>query len=403
MPKTENCQMGRDHAVYIKQYNNVDVTSNYFSGWPQDATGSVKFRNAKNLYFAGNYLNQVAFDARAYDNSHILEMSDTFIFNNIIEETSISYWQNFTDTENIFISVKNFIVFNNFFKSKDKNKVRISSTPRNKFGEFLESQNQYTDFVPVTTRDFEHVNISTAKSRLPKEKKALLTLKPAPLWKQAGQITGPNLTDNQLVRMDIHIEGYSKQFVVYVPPSDYYYPAYRWAPGLAQNLNSTIHGVCAGVLTDKVTTNNRCKFLKTTGSSYQNFLYATEGESVKYTINVLDKYKKINAIYAPSALSAGQAVKFNVRFEDGTENEVVYTPSDYMLPAYRWPKGLATEINQRIPGLCAGQYTTEKDNNTEATQCLYAAPVASSYENNIYTINGQSAITTMSIIEIGAP
>ncbi|NKB84542.1 hypothetical protein HED51_21030 [Ochrobactrum grignonense] len=110
MPKTENCQMGRDHAVYIKQYNNVDVTSNYFSGWPQDATGSVKFRNAKNLYFAGNYLNQVAFDARAYDNSHILEMSDTFIFNNIIEETSISYWQNFTDTENIFISVKNFIV-----------------------------------------------------------------------------------------------------------------------------------------------------------------------------------------------------------------------------------------------------------------------------------------------------
>ncbi|NKB84543.1 hypothetical protein HED51_21035 [Ochrobactrum grignonense] len=84
--------------------------------------------------------------------------------------------------------------------------------------------------------------------------------------------------------------------------------------------------------------------------------------------------QKINAIYAPSALSAGQAVKFNVRFEDGTENEVVYTPSDYMLPAYRWPKGLATEINQRIPGLCAGQYTTEKDNNTEATQCLYAAP-----------------------------
>jgi hypothetical protein len=401
---TENneCIMGRDHATYIKQYTNVNVTNNYFNGWPKDASGSVKFRNATDLYFSGNYLEQVQFDARPYDNSHVLSMDNTFVFNNFLNETMVSYWQNFTDSEGIYISAKNFVVFDNLFEGSDKNVVRVSSTTRNTHGEFLESNNSYHDSDPVMTQSFVSVDISEAKSRLPEEKSYLLALKPIPLWKKIGQISGPELTENHLVRIDINMKGNSDQFVVYDPPSSYYYPSYRWAPQLAQNLNSTLKGVCAGELTDNVITDNHCKFMKTIGSSYKNILYVTAGLPATYSLSIVDKYKRAGSISAPSNLKTGQAVRFSVRFEDGSENKIEYTPSEYMLPAHRWPMGLATEINKRIPGLCAGTYNGEKKNITEETQCLYVTPIASSYKNDVYTINGQSAVTIMNIIETGS-
>lgn len=395
--ETNQCLMKRDHAIYIKQYNNVDVINNYFNGWPKDASGSVKFRNATNLYFSGNYLDQVEFDARPYYTSHTLRMDNTFVFNNLFNDAIVSYWQNFNDSESTYINAKNFVVFDNIFEGNDRNKIRIASTWRNTHGEFLEANNLYSDFVPVMTQDFVNIDINEAKSRLPEDKRVLLTLQPLPLWKKIGQISGPDLIENNLVRMDINIKGHSDQFVVYDPPSRDYYPTYRWSPQLAKKLNAAIKGVCAGELTDNVTKNNHCKFMKTVGSSYKNTLYSTEGQSVKYKIAIINKYKKVGSISAPLNLNPRQAIKFSVRFEDGSENEIKYIPSENMRLAHRWPMGLATEINKQIPGLCAGKYIREK--SSKDTQCLYVTPIASTYKNDVYSINGQSAVTAMSIVE----
>ncbi|WP_429220221.1 hypothetical protein [Aeromonas veronii] len=399
--ETNECLIGRDHVTYIKQYKDVNVINNYYNGWPKDASGSVKFRNATGLFFSGNYLDRVQFDARPYDHSPVLNMDNTFIFNNFLNETSVTYWQNFTDSEDFYINAKNFVVFDNVFEGDDKNAARIYSTWRSTHGEFLESNNLYPDSTPVLTQSFVSIDIAEAKSRLPEDKTNLLDLKPIPLWHNIGQITGPELTENNLVRIDIKMKGSPDQFLVYAPPSSYYYPSFRWAPRLAQNINSTLKGVCAGELTDNVITDNHCKFMKPIASGYKNILYATTGLPTTYALSIVEKYKKVGAIFASSDLKIGQTVRFHVRFEDGTENEIEYTPNEYMLPAHRWPMGLAIEINKRIPGLCAGIYNGEKNNTTEEAQCLNVEPAPSGYQNKVYTINGQSAVTTMDIIETG--
>ncbi|EEP95231.1 hypothetical protein yaldo0001_3540 [Yersinia aldovae ATCC 35236] len=176
--------MTRDHAIYIKQYNNVEIVNNYFSGWPLDAAGNLKFRNASHLYFVGNYLNKTEFNARPYDGNETLNMDNTFIFNNTLQDTMIGYWQNFTDTDDKYINANNFVVFNNLFLADDQSAKRISSTLRSTHGEFLEANNRYADQTPVVTQEFQSVDIATAKERLPVEKIALLALKPIPLWKK---------------------------------------------------------------------------------------------------------------------------------------------------------------------------------------------------------------------------
>lgn len=397
-PVTGDCTIVRDHATYIKQYNNVDVTNNYYSGWPTDSYGGVKFRNATNLYFAGNYLDKVEFDARPYLPSDSPTMDNTFIFNNSVNETAISYWQNVNDTDTVYISAKNFLVFDNLFNAQDKDIIRISSTLRSTHGEFLESNNIYPDFTSVKTAVFKKIDISEAKSRLPAEKSALLSLKPIPLWSKIGQINGPDLAENKLARLDIDAKGYTNQFVVYEPVDSYSYPAYRWAPGLTRLFNAKIKGACAGMLTNNVITDNTCKFMGAVGSSYLNNIYTTEGEAATYTINIIDKYRQTGTI-SGGTLQSGQSVKLSVTFEDGTTNETTYTPSsDYWRAAHRWPESLAQQVNSEIPGLCAGQYTGVENNPSEGNKCSFTLPVASSYLNNIYTINGQSAVTTLSII-----
>lgn len=395
---TGDCLIGRDHATYIKQYNNVDVTNNYYSGWPRDASGGVKFRNATNLFFSGNYLDNVEFDARPYSTSDIASMDNTFIFNNYLKEAMVSFWQDTTDTDTVYISAKNFVVFDNLFNTQDKTLVRISSTWRNTHGEFLEANNLYPNLSDVLTSYFQHVDISEAKSRLPAEKSELLALKPVPLWNKIGEISGPDLAENKLARIDISAVGYSNQFAVYSPEDSYNYPNYRWAPALTKEFNTKIKGACAGVLTNSITTDNVCRFMKTIGSSYLNYIYTPEGEPATYTINILDKYRKVGYI-SGSDLQAGQSVKLSVTFEDGTTSESIYTPpSDYWMESYRWPDALAQQINSDIPGLCAGEYTGVINNSTEGTKCSFTQPVSSSYLNNIYTINGQSAEIKINII-----
>lgn len=391
------CTIKRDHIIYIKQYNNVDVVNNYFSGWPLDATGRLKFRNASYLYFAGNHLNKTEFNARPYDNNETLNMDNTFIFNNELKDSKISYWQNFTDTDEQYINAKNFVVFDNLFIAENQSGIFISSSFRSTHGEFLEANNHYTDQTPVETQVFQSVDITTAKERLPANKTELLVIKPIPLWKKVGNIGGPDLKDNQLVRLDIEAEGYPSQFVVYAPDDKYHYPSHRWAAKLTALLNEKIKGACAGVLTNKVTTDNSCKFMDPKGSSYLNDIYTTEGRPATYTTQIIDKYLDVGNI-SGSKIQLGQSVKLSVTFEDGTHQEVTYTPdSEYRTAGHRWTTELAHKINASIPGLCAGKYAESTEQGTGISQCGAVIPSGSSYLNKIYTVNGQSAKIEISI------
>ncbi|NRH25001.1 glycosyl hydrolase family 28-related protein [Pantoea stewartii] len=119
----------RDHAVYIKAYDQVEVVENYFSGWPADASGQLKFRNARGLVFAGNYLKSISFDARPYDDLAVQWriMQDTFIFNNYLNDGMISYWSNIYDTPEKHITVSKYLVFSNLFINRSEDSQLIGS------------------------------------------------------------------------------------------------------------------------------------------------------------------------------------------------------------------------------------------------------------------------------------
>ena len=46
----------RDHAMYLKGFDNMEVKSNYVRGWPANPSGGIKVRNGKNLWLARNYV-----------------------------------------------------------------------------------------------------------------------------------------------------------------------------------------------------------------------------------------------------------------------------------------------------------------------------------------------------------
>jgi len=168
-----------DHNVYIKQYQNVDVLQNYFAGWPLDACGQVKFRNAEGLTFAANYLDGLSFDARPYDNSTSMFMRETYVFNNSIRDGVVSYWQNFTDAPPAkFIDASNFWVFGNRFETSmgDYAACRVSSTKRNVSGQFFEADNSYYAGQPVLARDFNALPLADIQARLPAVKQGYLSL-----------------------------------------------------------------------------------------------------------------------------------------------------------------------------------------------------------------------------------
>lgn len=46
----------RDHVMYLKGFNMMEVVGNYIRGWPADLSGGIKARNGKNLLVARNYV-----------------------------------------------------------------------------------------------------------------------------------------------------------------------------------------------------------------------------------------------------------------------------------------------------------------------------------------------------------
>lgn len=184
-PETGKNDISRDHGIYIKQYAQVEVIQNYFSGWPKDdrASGQLKFRNAKGLVFAGNYLNHISFNARPYDNvdEQWLIMQDTFIFNNYLSDALISYWQNFTDTEDKAINVKNYLVFSNHFINRPDSKPLITSPDKSlSSNQFFCSENSFIETgkqVPISGVITE-ITLDKIKALLPDYAAQYLLIKP---------------------------------------------------------------------------------------------------------------------------------------------------------------------------------------------------------------------------------
>lgn len=184
-PATGEEDIGRDHNVYIKQYDQVEVVQNYFGGWPGDdrASGQLKFRNAKGLVFAGNYLQGISFNARPYDNvdDAWLIMQDTYIFNNFLNDGMISYWQNFTDSEDKAISVQNYLVFSNEFINRDASEALITS-PSNTLSaeQFLCADNRFVEtgkLVP-TSGVFAETDVEALRAMLPDYASQYLSIEP---------------------------------------------------------------------------------------------------------------------------------------------------------------------------------------------------------------------------------
>lgn len=170
----------RDHIIYIKQYNNVDVYQNYFTGWPPAAAGQLKFRNAENLVFAANYLDTTNFDARPYDHSPNLFMRNTYIFNNYVHEGKVTFWQNFDDSDEKSIDVVDYLVFSNIFSAADMTLPRITRTARNRSTDFYitQSSNLYTDTTTevVASSNFTNITLEAMHAKIPADKQRFLTM-----------------------------------------------------------------------------------------------------------------------------------------------------------------------------------------------------------------------------------
>ncbi|MGN0028068.1 MAG: glycosyl hydrolase family 28-related protein, partial [Clostridium sp.] len=55
----EKEEQRRDHIIYSKCYENLNIVGNYFKGMENGAAGGVKIRNGKNAYVGSNYFDDV--------------------------------------------------------------------------------------------------------------------------------------------------------------------------------------------------------------------------------------------------------------------------------------------------------------------------------------------------------
>ncbi|AHM74782.1 glycosyl hydrolase family 28-related protein [Yersinia hibernica] len=172
------CEMERDHGLYIQRYKNVEVVQNYFSGWPNTAAGHLKFRNASQLYFVGNYLDDTDFMARPYTYSEVRTMDNTFIFNNYFHKGSMSYWQEKADTDEVFIDATNYAVFSNYFSTEEKPKSRIHVGKDSTHSTFMMANNVDQQGNEVMSENFTQVDEQDILSLLPTDKRHLLDIEP---------------------------------------------------------------------------------------------------------------------------------------------------------------------------------------------------------------------------------
>ncbi|WP_294188304.1 immunoglobulin-like domain-containing protein [uncultured Clostridium sp.] len=172
----EKEEQRRDHIIYSKCYENLNIVGNYFKGMENGAAGGVKIRNGKNAYVGSNYFDDVPLLTYIYGD---LSRNDTLLYDTVIhnnlfhaktnfggEGTGILYYQSFIDGETLefdvknsdgtvtkdvwkdaYGDVKNFIIYKNSFLSDERDRITISGRANTAYGnnEFLAYGNTYME------------------------------------------------------------------------------------------------------------------------------------------------------------------------------------------------------------------------------------------------------------------
>ena len=162
----------RDHIIYSKGYNGLNIYGNYFEGMENGAAGGIKIRNGKNAYIGSNHLKDVPILTYIYGDLTREEclLYNTTIYNNLLhnvtnfgkEGTGIIYYQSYKNGDtlefkskdvvtetwtNAYADVKNFLLYDNKFMTDDKDEITISIRAEipYKNNEFLAYENKYVD------------------------------------------------------------------------------------------------------------------------------------------------------------------------------------------------------------------------------------------------------------------
>ena len=166
----------RDHIIYSKSYDGLNIYGNYFKGMETGAAGGVKIRNGKNAYIGSNYFDDVPLLTYIYGDLTREDsiLYNTTIYNNLFhcktnfggEGTGILYYQSFRDGDNLefkvkdsdgnttldkwdnaFGDVKNFVIYKNEFLSDDRDQISISGRAKTAYNnkQFLAYGNKYLE------------------------------------------------------------------------------------------------------------------------------------------------------------------------------------------------------------------------------------------------------------------
>ena len=175
-PETEVEDIDRDHNIYHIAYEYLLVTGNYFSGWPKDAYGGLKFRNAGTLYFAGNYLDEINLLTYTYASS-VKKLDSTFVLSNLFIESGVRYWQDYEDSEEMKLDINIFLVNRNHFISEtDDVSVKGTWRTESKSRFQLAPHKSWPSLTPVKSSYFTEVTQESADQKIPEEHSYLLSL-----------------------------------------------------------------------------------------------------------------------------------------------------------------------------------------------------------------------------------
>ena len=101
-PNTGN--LHKDHAMYLKGFESMNVTGNYVRGWPAAASGGIKVRNGQHLRLARNYIDDTGILLYTYNKTKAClydGLKDIVIYGNHIAQrtnpnhrtSGISYYE----------------------------------------------------------------------------------------------------------------------------------------------------------------------------------------------------------------------------------------------------------------------------------------------------------------------
>lgn len=78
----------KDHEMYLKGLDGVEVAANYVRGWPADPSGGIKARNGKNLITARNYIDDTGILLYTHDPRDRVSTMDWRIYGSHIVQRS---------------------------------------------------------------------------------------------------------------------------------------------------------------------------------------------------------------------------------------------------------------------------------------------------------------------------